>query len=387
MQKTTFWKAKDRLLDFKHYLCADNTLFMKKKYIIAVDSFKGCLTSREAGHAVAEAVKQADNGTETVTFTVSDGGEGMLEAFTEALGGCLEKAYIHDPMMRRVWAEYGIAPDGTVIIETAKACGLTLVDKPERNPMKATTYGVGELVAEAVSRGCRKFIVGLGGSGTSDAGIGMMRALTDKLAPCGGTIDDALKGELGQCRFTLACDVDNPLCGANGATMVFARQKGATEDMLQPLEQRALRFARASAAHFGFDRSTMPGAGAAGGLGYAFMQYLNAEMRPGADLLLDICGFDKAISGATCVITGEGHADRQTLMGKLPVSVMRRAGLQGVPTWLLAGRVDNKEELLKAGFAVVESITPGGMEPAEAMKKNVAEGNIFSSVIKAVRGN
>ena len=358
---------------------------MTSKYIIAMDSLKGCLTSKEAGQTVAEALTQADTDARATVFTVSDGGEGMLEAFTEALGGSIERAYMHDPLMRRVWAEYGITPGGTAVIETARACGLTLIDEEERNPLRATTYGVGELVAAAIGRGCRKFIIGLGGSGTSDAGIGMLRALTDRLAPRGGTIDDALRGELGRCAFTLACDVDNPLCGADGATMVFARQKGATPEMLPMLEKRAERFARASAAHFGFDRSTLPGAGAAGGLGYAFMQYMGAETQPGADMLLDLCGFDDALRGATCVITGEGHADRQTLMGKLPMRVMARAKAKGVPTWLLAGRVDDKESLLEAGFDKAESITPDGMTLAEAIRKDVALRNLRSAATKAIK--
>lgn len=358
---------------------------MTSKYIIAMDSLKGCLSSKEVGQAVAEALTQADADARATVFTVSDGGEGMLEAFTEAIGGSIERAYVHDPLMRRVWAEYGVTPGGTAVIETARACGLTLVDAVERNPLRATTYGVGELVAAAIGRGCRKFIIGLGGSGTSDAGIGMLRALTDRLAPRGGTIDDALRGELGRCSFTLACDVDNPLCGADGATMVFARQKGATPEMLPLLEKRAERFARASAAHFGFDRSTLPGAGAAGGLGYAFMQYMGAETRPGADLLLDLCGFDDALRGATCVITGEGHADRQTLMGKLPMRVMARAKAKGVPTWLLAGRVDDKESLLEAGFDKAESITPDGMTLAEAIRKDVALRNLRSAATKAIK--
>ena len=358
---------------------------MTSKYIIAMDSLTGCLSSKEAGQAVAEALTQADADARATVFTVSDGGEGMLEAFTEAIGGSIERAYVHDPLMRRVWAEYGVTPGGTAVIETARACGLTLVDAVERNPLRATTYGVGELVAAAIGRGCRKFIIGLGGSGTSDAGIGMLRALTDRLAPRGGTIDDALRGELGRCAFTLACDVDNPLCGADGATMVFARQKGATPEMLPMLEKRAERFARASAAHFGFDRSTQPGAGAAGGLGYAFMQYMGAETQPGADLLLDLCGFDDALRGATCVITGEGHADRQTLMGKLPMRVMARAKAKGVPTWLLAGRVDDKESLLEAGFDKAESITPDGMTLAEAIRKDVALRNLRSAATKAIK--
>ncbi len=352
----------------------------KKKYVVAMDSFKGCLTAAEACDAVAEALHGCDGGAEVVRMPVSDGGEGMLETAMAALGGDIISTYVHDPLMRRIEAEYGVTPDGTAIIETARACGLSLIKEDERNPVRATSYGMGELLAAAVKRGCRKFIIGLGGSGTSDAGIGMLRALTDKLAPRGGTIGDALAADLGRCSFTLACDVDNPLCGPSGAAAVFAQQKGATPEMLPLLEKRTERFARASARHFGYDRSQAPGAGAAGGLGYAFMQYLQAERRSGADLMLDISGFDKALDDATCVITGEGHADRQTLMGKLPLRVMERARLKGVPAWLLAGRVNDKEDLMKAGFAKVESATPDGTDLAVAMKKDVAVRNIESKV-------
>ena len=356
----------------------------RRKYVIAFDSMKGCLSSEEAGQAVAEAIKQADGGAETVVLTVSDGGEGMLRAFTKAVGGNIVRAYVHDPMMRRVWAEYGVTPDGTAIIEAAQACGLTLVSEEERNPMRATTYGTGELVAAAIDRGCRRFIVGLGGSGTSDAGIGMLRALTDRLAPSGGTIDDALKDPLGQCHFTLACDVDNPFA-ATTARQWCSPGKKAQRRICCPCLSNVPRGSHAR--RRSTSASTAPaarGAGAAGGLGYAFMQYMNAETRPGAELMLDICGFDTAVDGATCVITGEGHADRQTLMGKLPVCVMRRAGRKGVPTWLLAGRAEDKEELISAGFERVESITPDGMTLTEAMKKEVAAENIACSAVKVV---
>lgn len=357
---------------------------MKRKIIIAIDSFKGCLTSTEAEAAVAEALHDALDDVETLCLPMSDGGEGMAETFTQALSGNLITTYVHDPMMRRISTVFGVTPDGTAIIEAAKACGLTLVKEEERNPMRATSYGVGELVAAAVKRGCRKFIVGLGGSGTSDAGIGMLKALTDILTKRGQTFDDALRGVLGECSFTLACDVSNPLLGPDGATAVFALQKGATPLMLPMLEQRAQRFARASAAHFGFDRSSLPGAGAAGGLGYAFMQYLSAEQKPGADLLLDLLHFDDAVSGAAAVITGEGHADRQTLMGKLPQRVMLRAARQNVPTWLIAGRVDDCKEMTVAGFTKAISTTPDGADLSEAMKKETAIANIASAVRQLV---
>ena len=343
------------------------------KYILAIDSFKGCLSSVEVETALAETLCR--EGIETVCLPMSDGGDGMLHAFTAALGGTLELVYIHDQMMRRVDAQYGIAPDGTAIIEVAQACGLNLVKEDERNPMRATTYGVGELLSRAIKRGCRNFIIGLGGTGTSDAGIGMIRALVDIFAR-GKNFDEAMKTELGECRFTLASDVTNPLCGENGAAYVYAPQKGATPEMVEQLDRRARLFAEKSAMHFGFDKSNEPGAGAAGGLGYAFMQYLGAEMKSGADLLLDLTDFNEKIKDADLIITGEGSADRQTLMGKLPERVLKCGKESGVPVGLVAGVVEDKEVLLSAGFSFVESITPEGMPLEEAIKKEVAFSNL-----------
>ena len=343
------------------------------KTILAIDSFKGCMSSSEVEETIAGVLDK--NGVETLCLPMSDGGEGMLQAFTSAMSGTLEPVYIHDQMMRRVDAQYGVMPDGTAIIEVAQACGLTLVKEEERNPMRSTTYGVGELLSRAVKRGCRNFIIGLGGTGTSDAGIGMIRALVDIFAR-GKNFDEALKTELGECRFTLASDVDNPLCGKNGAAHVFAPQKGATPEMVEQLDRRARLFAEKSALHFGFDKSNEPGAGAAGGLGYAFMQYLGAEMKSGADLLLDLTDFNGKIKDADLIITGEGSADRQTLMGKLPQRILMRGKQLGVPVGLVAGGVEDREELLSAGFSFVESITPEGMPLEEAIKKEVAFSNI-----------
>lgn len=343
------------------------------KYILATDSFKGCMSSAEVEDEIAEVLNV--KGIETVCLPMSDGGDGMLSAFTAAMGGTLESVYIHDLMMRRTDAHYGVTPDGTAIVEVAQACGLCLIKEEERNPMRATSYGVGELLARVIKRGCRNFVIGLGGTGTSDAGIGMIKALVDIFAR-GKNFDDALKTELGKCRFTLACDVDNPLCGENGAANVYAPQKGATPEMIGQLDRRARLFAEKSAQHFGFDRSAEPGAGAAGGLGYAFMQYLGAEMKSGADLLLDLIGFDEKIKGADLIITGEGGADRQTLMGKLPQRILMRGQKTGVPVALVAGCVSDRSMLTDAGFAFVESITPDGMPIEEAVKKEVASRNL-----------
>lgn len=343
------------------------------KTILAIDSFKGCMSSSEVEETIAGVLNK--NGLETLCLPMSDGGEGMLSVFTSAMGGTLEPVYIHDQMMRRVDAQYGVMPDGTAIIEVAQACGLNLVKEEERNPMRSTTYGVGELLSRAIKRGCRNFIIGLGGTGTSDAGIGMIRALVDIFAR-GKSFDEALKTELGECRFTLASDVDNPLCGKNGAAHVYAPQKGATPEMVEQLDRRARLFAEKSALHFGFDKSNELGAGAAGGLGYAFMQYLGAEMKSGADLLLDLTDFNGKIKDADLILTGEGSADRQTLMGKLPQRILMRGKQLGVPVGLVAGRVEDREELLSAGFSFVESITPEGMPLEDAIKKEVAFSNL-----------
>ncbi len=346
-----------------------------------MDSFKGCMTSREANDAVREALSEADGHPEILSYPVSDGGDGMLDAFMEALGGRKISIDVHDPMMRHVTASYGILPDGTAIIESAKACGLSLVEPEKRNPLAASSYGVGELIADAVRQGSRNFVVGFGGSGTSDAGIGMLRALTDVFAP-GKTIDEVLSGRLKDCRFTLACDVANPLCGNSGAARIFAPQKGAGPEEVEIIERRTAKFADMSARHFGFDRSSLPGAGAAGGLGYAFMQFMNAESRSGADLLLDMIKFDEMVANADVVITGEGSADRQTLMGKLPLRILRKAASLHVPVWLVAGRVGERDALLSSGFSKVIAVTPDGMPMEEATDKETARKNIMNAIKK-----
>ena len=251
----------------------------------------------------------------------------------------------------------------------------------ERNPLKATTFGVGELIADAIKNGCRKFIIGLGGSGTSDAGKGMLQALAERFA-AGGIIENLPESKLKECVFTLACDVRNPLCGPEGAAHTFAPQKGATPEMVNQLDERAKRFAQESARQMGKDLSQHPGAGAAGGLGYAFLQYFHTRMESGADLLLDLIHFDQQLKGADLVITGEGYADRQTLMGKLPERVLRRAQKQNIPVWLLAGQADDTAQLLEAGFTKVDSITPKEMPLEEALQAETARRNIRKFIQK-----
>lgn len=346
------------------------------KVIIAIDSFKGCLTSKQANEAAAEGIRRVCPNAKIVEIPVSDGGEGYMEAFHAAIGGSLEEVVVRDPLMRPVTAKY-LLHDEMAVIEIAQASGLTLLTKEERNPMVATSYGTGQLVADAVCKGARHVIIGLGGSATSDCGMGMLKALIDIFAKHGQWDDvEALK----DVRFTIACDVENPLYGEKGAAHVFAPQKGATPEMVLRLDERAIKFAELSAKHFGYDRSQQAGAGAAGGLGYAFMQYLNAKSMSGIQLLLDTIRFKELVADADLIITGEGSADRQTLMGKLPMGILEQAG--HTPVYLIAGRISDREELLNAGFARVDCINPPDITLEEAMRKEVARQNIIINTYK-----
>lgn len=346
------------------------------KVIIAIDSFKGCLTSKEANGAAAEGIRRVYPDAEIVEVPVSDGGEGYMEAFHAAIGGRLVEIAVRDPLMRLVTAKY-LLHDETAVIEIAQASGLTLLTNEERNPLVATSYGTGQLVADAIRKGSKHIIVGLGGSATSDAGIGMLRALINAFAKNGQWDDiEEVKGVV----FVIASDVKNPLYGEKGAARVFAPQKGATPEMVRRLDERARKFAELSAKHFGYDCSQMAGAGAAGGLGYAFLQYLHAESKSGIQLLLDTIRFKELVKGADLIITGEGSADRQTLMGKLPMGILEQSG--GVPVFLIAGRISDREELLNAGFARVECINPPGISLEEAMRKEVALQNISQVLSK-----
>ena len=341
------------------------------KVAIAIDSFKGCLTSKEANQAATDGIRSIQPDAEVLQVPVSDGGEGFMEAFHAAIGGQLIELTVRDPLMRPVSAKY-LLHDELAVIEIAQASGLMLLTQEERNPMVATSYGTGQLVADAVRRGAEHIIVGLGGSATSDAGIGMLQAIHD------------LQCITHNIRFTIASDVKNPLCGENGAAHVFAQQKGALPEMVLQLDKRARKFAEVSARHFGYDRSESEGAGAAGGLGYAFLQYMDADCKPGIELLLDTIQFREMIKDADLVITGEGSADHQTLMGKLPMGILQHSG--DVPVCLIAGRICNREELLKAGFARVECINPEGITLEEVMRKEVATRNISDTVGRLLAG-
>ena len=375
-----------------------------KKIIVAIDSFKGCLTSAEANQAACEGILSKMPDAKVVQVPVSDGGEGFMEAFQAAMGGSIVEVNVKDPLMRTIVAQYLLQGD-TAVIEIAKASGLTLLSPEERNPMVATSYGTGQLVVDAVRKGCKHIIVGLGGSATSDCGIGMLRAIIDSLtsgracsrsaiessSDCSRSIAAFSKGgnwddvrELDDVRFTIATDVTNPLCGENGAAHVFAPQKGATDEQVLALDARAKRFAEASAKHLGRDCQNNPGAGAAGGLGYAFLQYMNANCRSGIDLLLDTIHFDDLLQDANLVITGEGSADRQTLMGKLPFGILQRAQHHHVPVMLIAGRIADEQLLLDAGFSRVACINSPDLPLEIALQPATAKENIRRTIAEKI---
>ena len=343
------------------------------KIIAAIDSFKGCLTSVEANQAASEGILAKMPEAEVVQVPVSDGGEGFIEAFQAAMGGQLVEVNVKDPLMRTIVAQYLVHGD--------TASGLMLLSPEERNPMVATSYGTGQLVVDALRRGCKHIIVGLGGSATSDCGRGMLEAIHNFSPSFNNSSQCIINNKEVNVRFTIATDVTNPLCGENGAAHVFAPQKGATPEMVEALDARAKRFAEDSARHLWRDCQNIPGAGAAGGLGYAFMQYLNAECRSGIDLLLDTIHFEDLIQDADLVITGEGSADRQTLMGKLPYGILQRAQKHDVPVMLIAGRIADEQQLMAAGFARVACINPPDLPLEIALQPATAKENIRKKML------
>ena len=366
------------------------------KVIIAIDSFKGSLTSREAGEAARQGIQQSHPGWDTDIITIADGGEGMLNVMLEATDGKSITVEAHDPLMQRALATYGISADGTTaFIEMANISGLPLVPTEQRNPMKTTTYGTGELIRDALEKGCTQFTIGIGGSATNDVGTGMLQALgfrflnhEGKPLEQGGEIlqeiafiDDSEKHPLlKNAHFIVACDVKNPFYGPEGAAHVFARQKGADDNMIAQLDEGMRSFAHLIQKETGKDIANEPGSGAAGGMGGGLMAFLDAELQSGADLLLDICQFNKRIADANLIITGEGRIDRQSLMGKIPGKILQRGQANHIPVIAIAGCVEDKELLLEAGFKGVYASKPEDMVLEKAMKREVAIKNIKNTV-------
>lgn len=387
------------------------------KIVIAMDSFKGSLTAREACNAVARGIKTVHPHAETIICPMADGGEGMTEQLVENLGGKYESVWVTGPLGAPVQARYGILPDRTAVIEMAQAAGLTLVEEKERNPMYTTTYGVGQMIKDAMLKGCREFIIGIGGSATNDGGIGMLQALGFQMLDVDGysvpygakalqelvTIDTKqVLTDLFDCHFRVACDVDNPLLGKNGCSTIYGPQKGASEEDVVLMDAWMLHYAdwievmnkqlldkfrtkyKAAYQEYGANGTLKnrhyPGTGAAGGLGYAFLMLLNANLQSGASLIAEYIGLEEKAQNADYIVTGEGCLDAQSIHGKVPMGVARVGMKLGIPVYAVAGLVgDGAEACLEHGVCKYYQAKPEEMSLELAMERDEAYYNVVDA--------
>jgi glycerate kinase len=356
------------------------------KIIAAPNAFKESLSAVGVAQSIARGVHRVLPQAEVVQVPMADGGDGTVEALVAATGGRIIQRRVTGPLEEPVNAYFGLLGDGhTAVVEMATASGLHLVPKNKRNPMKTTTYGTGELIAAALDQGAKKVIVGIGGSATVDGGAGMAQALGcslldegDRDIPRGGQglaqlsrVDISKRhSKLSGIQTMVACDVDNPLTGPHGAPAVYGPQKGATPEMVQQLDGYLANFARIVKRDLGLEIDTVPGAGAAGGLGAGLMAFLGAQLKSGVEIVIEASKLEEKLAGADLVITGEGKLDRQTAFGKAPVGVARLAKKYGIPVVALAGALaDDAGEVLDHGIDAIFSIVPRPMPLEEAMKK------------------
>ena len=365
------------------------------KVVVAIDSLKGSLTSLEAGSAIREGVLRADPEAEVIVRPLADGGEGTVEALTVGMGGQLERVLVTGPLGRPVECLYGILPERSLaIVEMSGAAGITLVPEAELNPMNATSYGVGEVIRDAIAKGCRHFIVGIGGSATNDGGVGMLQALGyGLLNENGAQVSFGAKGleelrtitdehviqELRDCTFRIACDVTNPLCGERGASAVYGPQKGATPSDILKMDKWLSEFAALAKDYNPESDTKYPGTGAAGGLGFAFRTFTNAVLESGIKIVLEETHLSDFVRDADVVVTGEGKMDAQTCMGKAPVGVANIAKEFGKPVLAFAGVVTPdavavNHSGIDAFFPILRSVVSRqeAMESANAYK-NMAD--------------
>ncbi len=344
------------------------------KVVIAIDSFKGSLSSLQAGNAVKDGILQVFADAQIVVKPLADGGEGTVDAFEDATPVTVT---VTGPLGTPVNAKYCILPNGTAVMEMAAAAGITLVTDTQRNPLHTTTYGVGEMICDAIKKGCRRFIIGIGGSATNDGGIGMLTALgyefLDKdgkpVALSGKGLKDiaAIGTEkvlpaLSECEFRIACDVENPLCGETGCSAIYGPQKGATPAMIQEMDSWLKRYAEIAKTVSPKADPLFPGVGAAGGLGFAFLTFTNAELKSGISLILEEIALENDIKDADIVITGEGRLDKQTVMGKAPIGVAKLAKKYGKRVIAFSGCVTEDAEVcndhgIDAFFPALRKVT------------------------------
>ena len=367
------------------------------KIVIASDSFKGSLSSIEVAQAATRGIKAVYPDCDVVAVNVADGGEGTVEAIVDALGGEIVHTTVSDPLDRPIQARYGIAGE-KAIIEMAAASGLPLLQPAERNPWMTSTYGTGEMIMDAIQRGCRQFLVGIGGSATNDAGTGMLQAMgfrfydandNETLHCSGGTMQDIVRiddshvpDSVRQSTFTIACDVDTPFCGPEGAAPVFAPQKGADAEMVAKLDAGMTSFAHVIENKYGINIVPVAGAGAAGGMGGAFRAFLDAKLQRGIEMVLDSIDFNAIIQDADLIITGEGKIDFQTAKGKTAAGVLARAKQQGIPVVAIGGCVEMCESVEQMGFAGIYPILEEKVPLEIAMRPDFAAKNVEKTITK-----
>ncbi len=370
--------------------------------VVAIDSFKGSLSSIEAGNAVREAILKIHSDADVKVLPMADGGEGTVEAMCFGLGGELVKTRVKGPLCKDLFAKYCILREkNTAIMEMSAAAGITLISQEERNPIKTTTYGVGEMILDAISKGVRHFVIGIGGSATNDGGVGMLTALgyafLDKNGnpiPLGaGGLEklseislENVHPLLKECDFRIACDVKNTLCGENGCSAVFGPQKGATPEMIKNMDAWLENYAVLSGKILPKADMNAEGTGAAGGLGFAFLCYTNAVLEPGVKIILEEIKLEDYIKNADLVVTGEGRLDSQTIMGKAPIGVARLAKKYNKPVIAFSGCVTDgasvcNEHGIDAFFPIMREVTT--LE--EALDKNNAYKNLFNTAEQVFR--
>jgi len=358
------------------------------KIVVAPDSFKGSLTAVEVSDAIEQGVREIFPEAEIVKIPMADGGDGTVQCLVNATGGEILRKKVTGPLGDEVLASYGILGDKkTAVIEMAEASGLTLVPENKRNPLITTTYGTGQLIKAALDQGCRKMIIGIGGSATNDAGAGMVQALGAKLLDKdgeeigfgGGELKKAfridtkyLDNRLSETKVLIASDVSNPLCGPKGAARVYGPQKGATPEMIRKLDESLAYFAEIIKRDLHRDIKDIPGAGAAGGLGASLIAFLSAELRPGIEIIIEIVKLEQAIKDADLVITGEGKIDSQTIYGKAPIGVAKIAKKYDIPVIAVAAIIGDDADIVhQYGINTLIKIIEPPMSLAEPKSKKV----------------
>ena len=372
------------------------------KIVVAIDSFKGSLSSLQAGNAVKDAVMRLDKNADVIVKPLADGGEGTVEALSSGFDSEIIEISVAGPLLKPVVAKYCILKDSnTAVIEMAAASGITLLSPEERNPMETTTYGVGELIKDAIARGSRRFIIGIGGSATNDGGTGMLSALgyefLDKnnnpiVLGAKGLKDlykiktDNVIPELFECSFKIACDVTNPLCGEKGCSAVFAPQKGATEEMIKDMDAYLLKFSEIAKTVSDKADKDCAGAGAAGGLGFAFLSFTNATLKSGVEIVLEETDIENDIKDADIVVTGEGRLDSQTVMGKAPIGVAKLSKKYNKKVIAFSGCVTEDAEVCNEhGIDAFFPILRGVVTLEEALDTDNAYKNLSATAYQVLR--